>query len=64
MVNNVEMAHTDTLRYTFSQMEMAKNSPQPWIANIYPENVHTLPEQPSLISFKYTLLTLIYVPLF
>jgi len=24
MVNNVEMAHTDTLKYTFSQMEMAK----------------------------------------
>jgi len=24
MVNNVEMAHTDILKYTFSQMEIAK----------------------------------------
>lgn len=40
-----------------------KNSPQPWIAIIYPENVHTFPEQPSFISFKYTLLTPIYVSL-
>jgi len=24
MVNNVEMAHINTLKYTFSQMEMAK----------------------------------------
>jgi len=58
------MAHINTLKYTLSQVEMEKIPLNLGLPS-YTHKMSTIfQSKPLFISFKYTLLTLNYVPLF